>query len=106
VAVVQVVDGRVTLPAEVRARLGLLPRDPLLFSAAGDRVVAVRATPPAAACARGRAPRRTEQGRGRPGEGSLPSAHSARIIRKSEPRTRTCTAVHQRQMRPMTTSSR
>ena len=42
--------GRIRLPEEVRRKLMLLPRDPLLFQLSGDQIMAQRATPlPAAA---------------------------------------------------------
>jgi hypothetical protein len=50
-AVRRLENGRVTLPPEVRAALGLLPRDPLMFRQEGDHLVASRATPLPAAVA-------------------------------------------------------
>ena len=65
-AVVEVVEGRLTLPEEVRVLLGILPRDPLVLRREGDHMVAFRATPPRAAGALRRPVRATVR-RLRPG---------------------------------------
>lgn len=68
-AVVDVVEGLITLPEEVRALLSLLPRDPLVMTPEGDHVVLSRATPPRAAGAP-RRPARAPVRRLRPGPGT------------------------------------
>ena len=90
-AVVDVVEGLITLPEEVRALLSLLPRDPLVMTPEGDHVVLSRATPPpggrgsATARPRAGAPLAARSGHrgltvrhsGNGGEGALPPLPAA-----------------------------